>query len=145
MSRPPLPESPAPPAVPASTEAARPQPASAPPAPPLWAGLLESLPLLVPALFAGFSLVAMVLLQLDLYRPGLVLPLGVGAALLAARGVGLTRPEPIEGPRWLDVLAVLAALIYAAFNARYAAQNIDVFRDPAVYAITGQWLVHNGS
>jgi Dolichyl-phosphate-mannose-protein mannosyltransferase len=145
MSRPPLPESLASPAVPASTETTRPQPASAAPAPALWAGLLESLPLLVPALFAGFSLVAMVLLQLDAYRPALVLPLGVVAALLAARGVGLARPEPIEGPRWLDGLAVLAALIYAAFNARYAAQNIDVFRDPAVYAITGQWLVHNGS
>lgn len=111
----------------------------------LASALLESLPLLVPALFAGFSLVAMVLLQFGAFRPVLVLPLGLVGAAVVARGVALTRPEPVAGPRWLDGAAVLAALGFAAFNARYSAQNIDVFRDPAIYAITGQWLVHHGS
>lgn len=101
--------------------------------------------MLVPALFAGFSLVAMVLLQFGAFRPVLVLPLGVVGAAVVARGVALTRQEALAGPRWLDGAAVLAALAFAAFNARYSAQNIDVFRDPALYAITGQWLVHHGS
>jgi Dolichyl-phosphate-mannose-protein mannosyltransferase len=108
-------------------------------------GLLEALPLLLPALFAGFSLVAMVLLQLGHFQPLLVLPLGLVAAAAAALGVGLVRPEHLDGPRWLDGAALLAALCFAALNARYSAQNIDVFRDPAVYAITGQWLVGHDS
>ena len=108
-------------------------------------GLLEALPLLLPALFAGFSLVAMVLLQLGLYRPALVLPLGLIGAAVAALGVGLVRPEPLAGSRLLDGAAVLVVLGFAVLNVRYSAQNISVFRDPAVYAVTGQWLVHHGS
>jgi hypothetical protein len=101
--------------------------------------------LLLPALFAGFSLVAMVLLHLGLYRPALVLPLGLIGAAVAALGVGLVRPEPLAGSRLLDGAAVLVTLGFAALNVRYSAQNISVFRDPAAYAVTGQWLVHHGS
>ena len=143
MSRPPAPQpavSPAPPPGPPA-----PQRQGRPPRPPLAVALLEALPLLLPALLAGFSLVAMVALQLGAFRPLLVAPLGLAAALLAAAGVGLARPEPLAGSRWLDGAALLAALALAALNLRYSAQNIDVFRDPAVYAITGQWLVHHGS
>src|SRR6266498_1904576 len=143
MSRPSVPEPLVSPASP--QEPARPGFAPAPAAPPLAFRLLESLSLLVPALFAGFSLVAMVLLQFGAFRPVLVLPLGLVGAAVAARGVALTRQEPLAGPGWLDGAAVLAALAFVAFNARYSAQNIDVFRDPAIYAITGQWLAHHGS
>jgi hypothetical protein len=144
MSRPPL-------SQPAPSPAA--PPPQAPPAPPrprrpgarLLAALLEALPLLPPALFAGFSLVAMALLQLGLFRPAIVLPLGLAGAAVAARGVSLARPEPLAGPRWLDGAALLTVLGFAAVNARYSAQNIDVFRDPAIYAITGQWLKDHGS
>jgi hypothetical protein len=101
--------------------------------------------LLLPALFAGFSLVAMVLLYLGLYRPALVLPLGLIGAAVAALGVGLVRPEPLAGSRLLDGAAVLVVLGLAVLNVRYSAQNISVFRDPAAYAVTGQWLVHHGS
>jgi hypothetical protein len=107
--------------------------------------LLEALPLLLPALLAGFSLVAMALLQLGLFRPLLVLPVGLIAAAVAALGVGLVRPEPLAGSRWWDGAALLVVLGFAALNVRYSAQNIDVFRDPAVYAITGQWLAGHDS
>jgi hypothetical protein len=107
--------------------------------------LLKALPLLLPALFAGFSLVAMAALQLGRFQPLIVLPLGLIAATVAALGVGLVRPEPLAGSRFFDGAALLLVLGFAAFNARYSAQNIDVFRDPAVYAITGQWLVHHDS
>jgi hypothetical protein len=108
-------------------------------------GLLEALPLLLPALVAGFSLVAMVLLQLGQFRPLLVLPLGLVAAAVAALGVGLARPEPVGGSRRWDGVALVVVTGFAALNARYSAQNIDVFRDPAVYAITGQWLTGHAS
>jgi hypothetical protein len=131
-----------------STPPAEPPPSPRPPpgtAGRLTLGLLAALPLLLPALFAGFSLVAMVLLQLGLYRPALVLPLGLIGAAVAALGVGLVRPEPLAGSRLLDGAAVLVVLGFAALNVRYSAQNISVFRDPAAYAVTGQWLVHHGS
>jgi hypothetical protein len=143
MSRPPL--SPSAPSPAAPPEPAAPPPRRRPPGSSLPAALLEALPLLVPALLAGFSLVAMALLQLGLFRPVLVLPLSLAGAGVAARGVALARPEPLDGPRWLDGAALLAVLAFAALNARYSAQNIDVFRDPAIYAITGQWLQHHGS
>ena len=107
--------------------------------------LLEALPLLVPAMVAGLGLVAMVALQAGRFRPLVVLPLGVVAAVAAAWSAGLTRPERLRGPRWLDGVALLLALGAAAVNAGYSAQILDVFRDPGVYAITGQWLAHHGS
>jgi hypothetical protein len=143
MSRSPLSQPVPPPTAPPQPPAAQPRPRR--PAASLATALLEALPLLLPALFAGFSLVAMVLLQLGAFRPSLVLPLGIAGAALAARGVALARPEPLAGPRWLDGAALLAVLGFAALNFRYSAQNIDVFRDPAVYAITGQWLKHHPS
>jgi hypothetical protein len=149
MSRPRLPQS-AP-----NRHAAPPEPSPPGPAPPearlpaprasLAAALLAALPLLLPAALAGFSLVGMALLQLGLFRPLLVLPLGLAGAAVAARGVARTRPEPLAGPRWLDGVALLGVLAFAALNARYSAQNLAVFRDPSIYAITGEWLKHHGS
>jgi hypothetical protein len=135
---------------PARAPAARPEPAPTEAGPPgprasLAAALLEALPLLLPAALAGFSLVGMALLRLGLFRPLLVLPLGLAGAAVAARGVARTRPEPLAGPRWLDGVALLGVLAFAALNARYSAQNLWVFRDPATYTLTGKWLMHSGS
>jgi Dolichyl-phosphate-mannose-protein mannosyltransferase len=107
--------------------------------------LLEALPLLVPAMLAGVAVVAMVALQVGHLRPLVVLPLGLLAAAVTAWSVGLSRPEPLRGAGWLDGMALLLVLGFAALNLRYSAQIIDVFRDPGVYAITGQWLARHGS
>src|SRR4029450_11214427 len=97
MSRPPL-SRPAPPPAPPTAA-----PAASPPRPGAGLGALpEASPLLLPAALAGFSLVPMALLQLGQFRPLLVLPLGLAAAAVAAYGVGLRRPEPLGGPRWLE-------------------------------------------
>jgi 4-amino-4-deoxy-L-arabinose transferase-like glycosyltransferase len=140
MSRPPL-SRPAPPAAPSTAALAASPPRSK-------AGLgavLEASPLLLPAALAGFSLVAMALLQLGEFRPLLVLPLGLAVAAVAAYGVGLRRPEPLDGPRWLDGAALAVSAAFAAVNAPFTAQNLKVFRDPATYTLTGQWLEHHDS
>jgi hypothetical protein len=140
MSRPPL-SRPAPPAAPPT-----PAPAGSPPRRAAGLGaLLEASPLLLPAALAAFSLVAMALLQLGEFRPLLVLPLGLAAAAAAAYGVGLDRPEPLAGPRWLDGAALAVAAAFAAVNALYSAENLKVFRDPATYTLTGQWLERHDS
>jgi Dolichyl-phosphate-mannose-protein mannosyltransferase len=140
MSRPPL-SRPAPPAAPPTAAPAGPPPRRAG----LLGSVLEASPLLLPAALAGFSLVAMALLQLGEFRPLLVLPLGLAAAAVAAYGVGLRRPEPLDGPRWLDGAALAVSAAFAAVNAPFTAQNLKVFRDPATYTITGQWLEHHDS
>ena len=140
MSRPPL-SRPAPPPAPPTAA-----PAASPPRPRAGLGALpEASPLLLPAALAAFSLVAMALLQLGEFRPLLVLPLGLAAAAAAAYGVGLDRPEPLAGPRWLDGAALAVAAAFAAVNAPFTAQNLKVFRDPATYTLTGQWLERHDS
>ncbi|HXQ57660.1 MAG TPA: hypothetical protein VOA19_17970, partial [Actinomycetes bacterium] len=137
MSRPPL-SRPAPPPTAA--------PAASPSRPKAGLGaVLEASPLLLAAALAGFSLVAMALLQVGQFRPLLVLPLGLAAAAVAAYRVGLRRPEPLDGPRWLDGAALAVAAAFAAGNAPFTAQNLKVFRDPATYTLTGQWLEHHDS
>ena len=141
MSRPPLSRPAPPPAAPpaAAPTGARPRPTAR------LAALVEASPLLLPAALAGFSLAAMALLQLGLFRPLLVVPLGLAAAAVAARVAGLDRPEPLDGPRWLDGAALAVSAAFAVANAPFTAQNLKVFRDPATYTLTGQWLEHHDS
>jgi Dolichyl-phosphate-mannose-protein mannosyltransferase len=142
MSHAPRPRLAPPPEVrPGTAPASSPRPTAAQ----LVAALVEASPLLLPAALAGFSLVAMALLQLGLFRPLLVLPLGLAAALAAAGVVGLERPEPLGGPRWLDGAALAVAAAFAAVNSRFSAENLKVFRDPATYTLTGQWLERHDS
>ena len=75
----------------------------------------------------------MSLLQVGHYRPLLVLPLGLAAGVA---------PGPLAG-RAQDGAALLLVAGFALLNVRYCAPTIDVCRDPAVYAITGEWPTHH--
>jgi hypothetical protein len=98
--------------------------------------VVEASPLLLPAALAGFSLVAMALLQLGEFRPLLVLPLGLAAAAVAAYGVGLRRPEPLDGPRWLDG----AALAVSAARGGRGTPDLRLLADGALAMVLGGWV-----
>ncbi|MHB8341586.1 MAG: glycosyltransferase family protein, partial [Mycobacteriales bacterium] len=46
---------------------------------------------------------------------------------------------------WVDAAMLVFVAIDALANAHYAAQDVTVYRDPGVYAVTGAWLVHHHS
>ena len=122
-------------------------PDEAPPAVPrkpsgVWS-VVSALPLLVPAALAGFGAVAVLFLLFGQFRPVLVLPLGLlAAAIAAAAAWPAAREEAVAhlGRRWPDLAALVYAGVWLAINTRYASQNIAVFRDPATYALTGEYL-----
>jgi 4-amino-4-deoxy-L-arabinose transferase and related glycosyltransferases of PMT family len=107
-------------------------------------GMLERLPDLVGPATAGFGLPAMVLLLLGLSIVPLVILLGVVGATVATIAVLRGDPEPSRrrDPLWA-LLALAVAIAFFVYNGLYAAQNIYATRDPATYALAGQWLVHH--
>ena len=98
------------------------------------------LPDVIPAGIAAFSVVAMLLLVTGQFRPLLVLPLGVAAAIAAIAAL-----RPTGDPRFADrrPIAVLGLLVLAAMavNILFASEYLFAFRDPGVYGILARWLV----
>lgn len=118
-------------------------PARAPRAPSGVWSVVSAGPLLIPAALAGFGAVAVLFLLLGQFRPVFVLPLGLLAAVAAvAAAWPAARDEALAhlGRRWADLAALAYVVIWLGFNVRYASQNISVFRDPATYALTGEYL-----
>ena len=109
-----------------------------------------SLPDLIPIALAAFSVVAMILLLMQQYRPALVLPVGVFAAAAAvwvsqptasaALGSG-TNPRDVRPLGIIGVLCVASAGV----NGVRSGQYIYDWRDPATYGISGRWLVDHPS
>jgi hypothetical protein len=109
------------------------------------ATLVAAAPMALCAAVAGLTIVEALALLSSQFRPLLIVPLGLLAALAAA-GVVL-RAMPATPTRTLlpNLLAFAGALAFVGFNLKYSAQEIWVFRDPSTYAITGEWLAHHTS
>jgi 4-amino-4-deoxy-L-arabinose transferase-like glycosyltransferase len=61
---------------------------------------------------------------------------------------GLARPLVMGGRverRVCDVLVILGLLVWAGVNMNFNAQHVITDRDPATYAVAGQWLVNHDS
>ncbi|MDX6209357.1 MAG: hypothetical protein QOE24_1748 [Frankiales bacterium] len=97
------------------------------------------------AALAGLTAVAAVCMLAGAFRPATVLPLGLIAAAAMA-WVVLRRLPPTPTRTLLpNLLAVAGVVATVAFNLKYSAQEIWVFRDPSTYALTGEWLAHHAS
>ncbi|MHB8340697.1 MAG: hypothetical protein ACYDB7_05915, partial [Mycobacteriales bacterium] len=110
----------------------------------VWRGV-AALPTLLPLAIAGYGLVAVLAVLTGEFRPALVLPLGTLAAVGAVLAGGLPESVPGREQRWVDAAMLAFVAIDALANAHYAAQDVTVYRDPGVYAVTGAWLVHHHS
>jgi hypothetical protein len=120
--------------------------------------LLATVPTAVPLALAAYGLVAMVLVLAGQFRPALVLPLGALAAAGAVLAGGTERSGPSPRPgsgggtvrsrrerRGGDLLALLLAAGSAAVNVHYGSRDVEVHRDPGIYATTGAFLLHHHS
>ena len=123
----------------------RPAPAAAPIVDSRPAAVVAALPLALCAAMAGLTIVAALCLLAGAFEPGIVLPLGLIAGGAAA-WVVLRRLPPTPSRTLLpNLLAIGGAVATVAFNLKYSAQEIWVFRDPSTYALTGEWLAHHAS
>lgn len=107
-----------------------------------------ALPVALPAVVAGYGAVCVAALLAGQFRPGLVLPVGLVVALVAGSiALNAGALDAARGSRArqrvADLVALLGAGVWTVVNLRLSSQNISVFRDPATYALTAQWLVHH--
>lgn len=109
--------------------------------------LVDELPDLVPAALAGFTVVAVVAMLLSVFRPWVVLPLGLAAGLALAWSARATTSETGEPPsaRWWSAGALVLATASTAVNGLLSSQWMTVNRDPGFYQVTAKWLAEHGS
>ncbi|GIH89689.1 hypothetical protein Psi01_03190 [Planobispora siamensis] len=112
----------------------------------LSAGRVLAVASAVPALaLAGWLLAGLPLLMLGWFRPQVVVPLGLAAAVLLCR-YGLRRlPEPAPATGWQTAGVSAIALGSGIFNAVLHSEQLIVRRDPATYAQYAAWLATRGS
>lgn len=83
------------------------------------------------------------MVTVGLFAAGPALLLGAGALLLLWR---LSPPRAPERASWpASAVVLLAVAVWAAVQMRHTGEFVAVDRDPAVYALTGLWLVDHPS
>jgi hypothetical protein len=106
---------------------------------------LAALPVLVPVLVALLAVSACTLMLLERYNGLLALLIAAVLAVPVLRLLGLGERRITRKELVVDLLALLLALGFGLVNAKYSTQDVVVARDPGVYSIASQWLVHHSS
>ncbi len=114
----------------------------------LFIKLIDRLPILLPAMLAAFGTVGIALLLLGRLDNILIWPFGIVASCIAFylvwRAPEIKKPGSRREQIICNFLAIAGVLIWIIINFHYSSQNIFVYRDPAIYANTGAWLIkHN--
>jgi hypothetical protein len=109
---------------------------------------LELVPVALPAALAAFGVVAVSLLLLNGFHTILVGLLGLGAAYAAVRVVSrhyknIDRPGSRQEQKRWDLVVLIGVVLWILVNLAFASQNVFVNRDPAVYGVSGAWLVQH--
>jgi hypothetical protein len=112
----------------------------------LWR-IISNLPITLGIMIAVFGAVCVILLLLESFRAGLIFGLGIPASLLVFIIVNRVLVPDSRGSRTerrlVDVLAILFVVVWGVFNSAYTAQNIYLYRDPALYNTTARWLIEH--
>lgn len=93
----------------------------------------------------------MALLLLGQFRTELIIPLGLAAGIvgfywvLRALKDGSLFEDRKNEQRIVGLMVIILVSGWAVFNMFYTAQNLFVYRDPAIYAVTGAWLAEEPS
>lgn len=106
---------------------------------------LAALPVLVPVLVALLAVSACSLMLLERYNGVLALVIAGVLMIGALRVVGLGQRQVTRKELVVDLLALLLAVGFAGVNAKLATQDVVISRDPGVYSVASQWLVHHQS
>lgn len=105
--------------------------------------VLGRLPLALPALAAGWLLVALPLLLLGAYRPLPAVALG-GPAALALAWFVVRRTPDLDGPAWAGwlTLAVVVGFLVLAWG--WSSEHVVLRRDAGSYGLYADWLAQHG-
>lgn len=110
---------------------------------------VDFLPIGLPSALAGFSLVAVLLLVLNDFRTYLVWPIGLFVAGLTtfftARHFQIDAPGDKYEQRLCVSLLLIGVALWTIGNSYFTSQHIFTNRDPATYAVAGEWLVSHDS
>ena len=134
--------------VPRVTRAAPPE---RPAQPSSTATLLVAAPEMLAAGVAAAAVLLVLLVDLAAFTTALAVTLAVGAFVVVAGAVWMlarrTAAVPRAGrfSRSIDLLALLAGVVWIVGNAHYSSQHLVLDRDPAIYNTAAQWLVHHRS
>jgi hypothetical protein len=107
--------------------------------------IIASLPVLVPVFVGLLTVSAMTLMLLERYRGVVALVIAAVLMVGAVRIVGLGERRVTRKELVVDLLALLLAVGFAGVNAKLATQDVVISRDPGVYSVASQWLVHHQS
>jgi hypothetical protein len=106
------------------------------------AGRFSSVPELIAATVAGFSVGPMVLLLAGEFTTVPVILSGLVGALAYGLLCGLPPTDDKHGTAWTSAMFGFV-LVWLAANFGYAAQNVFATRDPATYNLAARWLMDN--
>ncbi len=107
--------------------------------------LVASLPVIVPVFLALLASVSTLLMISRSFHGPLAGLIALVLTVVVMRRIGLGESRLTRQALVLDLLAILLAVGFAGFNARFSAQNLIISRDPGTYAVTSQWLVNHSS
>lgn len=111
---------------------------------------IELLPVILPSSVLSFGVVAVILLLFGRLDTILVWPLGLSAAVLSSwlivnKSSGIALPGSSKERKIVGLSVIAIVIGWTIFNSVYTAQNIYVYRDPAIYNVTAQWLVNHNN
>ena len=101
--------------------------------------LVGAAPDVLPLVLLAFVLPVGLAVTFGWHTPWFVLPAATGLALVLWR----LRPKEAITGSLADGAALVAILLWVAVQLAYTGEYVTVDRDPAVYALTGVWLIDN--
>lgn len=106
---------------------------------------VEQLPVVLPVALAAFSVVAIFCLLIGHLESGLVWPLGLLAAVLAAAATAVAYPRRASTSKanLCNAVTLLGVLAWGGIMLPKTAQHLITNRDPGTYANAAVWLLHH--
>lgn len=111
--------------------------------------VIVSSPVALPAAISGLSLVLITLLLVGHLTSLLVILFGVpvffGILIYVHKNGDVSRPGGLREKKVIDHIVFIGVMLWALFNIGMSSQSVFVYRDPAIYAVSGIELIDNSS
>lgn len=111
--------------------------------------IIQAMPIILPAVLACVAVTFMVLLLFGVLYSWLVLLLSVPILLAVCIYIfkkgNIKRPGSDSEQKIFDLLIVVGVILWGVINIYFASQSVFIYRDPAIYSVTGVTLIDNSN